>query len=57
MALVPDSSSSFVQDPTLVEDISNPQFLHHAERPRAMLLYKALIGECYICLDLLKQIA
>ena len=57
MALVPDSSSSFVQDPTLVEDISNPQFLHHVERPRAMLLYKALIGECYICLDLLKQIA
>ena len=46
MALVPDSSSSSVQDPILVEDISNPQFLHHAESPGAMLIYKALIGEC-----------
>ena len=39
------SSSSSVQDPTLIEDISNPLFLHHAESPRAMLVSEPLIGE------------
>ena len=39
------SSSSSVQDPTLIEDISNPLFLHHAESPGAMLMSEALIGE------------
>ena len=41
------SSSSSVQDLALVEDISNPLFLHHAENPRAMLMSKPLIGENY----------
>ncbi|XP_030950060.1 uncharacterized protein LOC115973965 [Quercus lobata] len=41
------SSSSSVQDPALVEDISNPLFLHHAESPGAMLVSKPLIGENY----------
>ena len=41
------SSSSSVPDPALVEDISNPLFLHHAESPRAILVSKPLIGENY----------
>ena len=41
------SSSSSVQDPALVEDISNPLFLHHAENPGAMLVSEPLIGENY----------
>ena len=41
------SSSSSVQDPALVEDISNPLFLHHAESPGAMLVSEPLIGENY----------
>ena len=41
------TSSSSVQDPALVEDISNPLFLHHAESPGAMLMSEALIGETY----------
>ena len=41
------SSSSAVQDPTLVEDILNPLLLYHAENPRAMLLFEPLIGENY----------
>ena len=45
MASIPDSSSSFVQDPALVKDISNPLFLHHAESLGAMLVSGALIGE------------
>ena len=36
-----------MQDPTLVEDISNPLFLHHAESPGAMLVSEPLIGENY----------
>ena len=36
-----------MQDPALVEDISNPLFLHHAESPRAMLVSEPLIGEKY----------
>ena len=47
MASVPDSSSSFVQDPALVKDISNPLFLHHAKSLGAMLVSEALIGENY----------
>ena len=41
------SSSPSVQDPALVEDISNPLFLHHAENPGAMLVSEPLIGENY----------
>ena len=41
------SSSSSVQDLALVEDISNPLFLHHAENPGAMLVFEPLIGENY----------
>ncbi|XP_075642041.1 uncharacterized protein LOC142613543 [Castanea sativa] len=41
------SSSSSVQDPALIEDISNPLFLHHAESPRAMLVSEPLIVENY----------
>nr|XP_023887900.1 uncharacterized protein LOC112000030 [Quercus suber] len=41
------SSASSVQDPALVEDISNPLFLHNAESPRAMLVPEPLIGENY----------
>ena len=41
------SSSSFVQDPALIEDISNPLFLLHVENPRAMLMSEPLIGENY----------
>ena len=41
------SSSSSVQDLVLVEDISNPLFLHHAESPRALLVSEPLIGENY----------
>ena len=41
------SSSSSMQDPALVEDISNPLFLHHAENPGAMLVSESLIGENY----------
>ncbi|XP_075645486.1 uncharacterized protein LOC142616544 [Castanea sativa] len=41
------SSSSSVQDPALIEDISNPLFLHHAESPGAMLVSEPLIGENY----------
>ena len=36
-----------MQDPALVEDISNPLFLHHAESPGAMLVSEPLIGENY----------
>ena len=39
------SSSSSVQDLALIEDISNPLFLHHAESPGVMLVSEALIGE------------
>ena len=31
----------------LVEDMSNPLYLHHAESPRAMLVSEVLIGEKY----------
>ena len=41
------SSSSSVQDPALVEDISNLLFLHHAESPRTMLISEPLISENY----------
>ena len=41
------SSSSSVQDPALVEDISNPLFLHHAESPSAMIVSEPMIGENY----------
>ena len=41
------SSSSSVQDPVLVEDISNTLFLHHAENLGAMLVSEPLIGENY----------
>ena len=41
------SSSPSVQDPALVEGISNPLFLRHAENPGAMLMSKPLIGENY----------
>ena len=41
------SSSSSVQDPALVEDISNTLFLHHAENLGAMLVSEPLIGENY----------
>ena len=41
------SSSSSVQDPALVEDISNPLFLHHAKSPGALLVSEPLIGENY----------
>ena len=41
------SCSSFEQDPALIEDISNPPFLHHAKSPGAMLVSEALIGENY----------
>ena len=48
MVSTPTSSSpSFEKDPTLVEDISNPLFLQHAESPRVMLVSEALIGENY----------
>ena len=48
MAEAPNtSSSSSVQDLVLVEDISNPLFLHHAENPGAMLVSEPLIGENY----------
>ena len=36
-----------MQDLALVEDISNPLFLHHAESPGVMLVSKPLIGEKY----------
>ena len=41
------SSTSFEQDPSVVEDISNPLYLDHAESPGAMLVSKVLIGEIY----------
>ncbi|KAK9996884.1 hypothetical protein SO802_021570 [Lithocarpus litseifolius] len=48
MASTSTSSSSYSkQDPTLVEDISNPLFLHHVENPGTMLVSEALIGENY----------
>ena len=46
-ATTTSSSSSSVQDPALVEDISNLLFLHHAESPGAMLISEPLIGENY----------
>ena len=47
MAATTTPSSSSVQDPALVKDISNPLFLHHAKSPRAILVSKPLIGENY----------
>ena len=41
------SSSCSVQDLALIEDISNPLFLHHVESPGAMLVSELLIGENY----------
>ena len=41
------SSISFEQDLALVEDISNPLYLHHAESPGIMLVSKILIDENY----------
>ena len=41
------TSSSSMQDLALVEDVSNPLFLHHAKSPGAMLMSEALIGETY----------
>ena len=42
------SSTSSKQDlAILVEDISNPLFLHHAKSPGAMLVSEVLIGENY----------
>ena len=46
-ATTTSSSSSSVQDPALVEDISNLLFLHHAESPRTMLISEPLISENY----------
>ena len=44
MAEATNTSSSFsMQDPALVEDISNPLFLHHAENPGAMLVSESLL--------------
>ena len=49
MAFASNSSSSISseQDPMLVEDMSNPLYLHHAESPRAMLMSEVLTGENY----------
>ena len=41
------SSTSTERDPTLVKDISNPLYLHHAKSPGAMLVSEVLIGENY----------
>ena len=41
------SSTSSEQDPALVEDMSNPLYLHHVESPRAMLVSEVLTGENY----------
>ena len=41
------SSTSSEQDLALVEDISNPLFLHHAKSPGAMLVSEVLIVENY----------
>ena len=41
------SCSSFEQDLALIEDISNPPFLHHAKSPGAMLVFEVLTGENY----------
>ena len=41
------SSTSSEQDPALVEDMSNPLYLHHAESPEAMLVFEILTGENY----------
>ena len=41
------SSTSIERDPALVEDISNPLYLHHAESLGAMLVSEVLIGENY----------
>ena len=49
MASASNSSSSISseQDPMLIEDMSNPLYLHHAESPRAMLMSEVLTGENY----------
>ena len=41
------SSTSFEQDPALVEDMSNPLYLHHVENPGAMLMSEVLTSENY----------
>ena len=41
------SSASFEQDPALVEDMSNPLYLHHVENPGAMLMSEVLTSENY----------
>ena len=41
------SSTSSEQDLALVEDMSNPWYLHHAESPGAMLMSEVLTGENY----------
>ena len=40
-------STSIERDPTLVEDIQNPLYIHHIESLGAMLVSKVLIGENY----------
>ena len=40
-------STSSEQDPALVEDMSNPLYLHHAKSPGAMLVFEVLTGENY----------
>ena len=41
------SSTSSEQDPALVEDMSNPLYLYHAESLGAMLVSEVLTGENY----------
>ena len=40
-------STSSEQDPALVEDMSNPLYLHHAKSPGAMLMFEVLTSENY----------
>lgn len=47
MASASTSPPPSVQDSALVEDVSNPLFLHHNESPGAMLVSEALFGENY----------
>ena len=41
------SSTSFEQDPTLVDDMSNPLYLYPTESPGAILVSETLIGKNY----------
>ena len=41
------TSSSSSQSSSILDDPSNPLYLHHEESPRAMLVYQPLVGENY----------